>query len=45
VAFALRVGALDGRYPELTQAATARLRASLVPKAQLWVDGRQVPLG
>ena len=45
MAFALRVGARDGRYPEPAQAATARLPASLVPNAQLWVDGRQVPPG
>lgn len=38
LAFACRVGALDGRHPALYGAAVKRLRSALVPGAALWVD-------
>jgi ubiquinone/menaquinone biosynthesis C-methylase UbiE len=48
LAFAVRVGALDGRHPEAGRRALARLRAVLVPTGRLFVDGgdplREVPL-
>jgi ubiquinone/menaquinone biosynthesis C-methylase UbiE len=39
LAFALRVGALDGRHPEAGQRALTRLAAVLHPRARLFVDG------
>ncbi|GAA3608920.1 class I SAM-dependent methyltransferase [Agrococcus terreus] len=36
---AIRVGALDGRHPELEAQALAHLAAATVPGAQLWTDG------
>ena len=49
LAFAFRVGALDGRYPEAERRVLARLGAVLVPGGRLFVDGgdplREVPLG
>jgi SAM-dependent methyltransferase len=39
LAFAVRVGALDGRHPEAGRRALARLRAALVPDGRLLVDG------
>lgn len=39
LAFAVRVGALDGRHPELEDRAMARLRDALGPGARLFVDG------
>jgi cyclopropane fatty-acyl-phospholipid synthase-like methyltransferase len=39
LAFAMRVGALDGRHPKIEQAALARLRAALVPGGSLFLDG------
>lgn len=39
LAFALRVGALDGRYPALGEQVLARLRDALAPEAPLFVDG------
>lgn len=39
LAFALRVGALDGRHPAAADWALARLRAALAPGALLLVDG------
>ncbi|GIW85842.1 MAG: methyltransferase type 12 [Isosphaeraceae bacterium] len=49
LAFAVRVGALDGRHPETQQAALARIRAALRKKGRLFIDGgypiREVPLG
>ncbi len=39
LAFAVRVGALDGRHPEAGQRARTRLRAVLVPSGRLLVDG------
>ena len=48
LAFAVRVGAFDGRHPEAGLQAMARLRAALVPAGRLLVDGgdplREVPL-
>ena len=38
LAFACRVGALDGRHPELFDAAIAGLRRALRPGAALYVD-------
>ena len=38
VAFACRVGALDGRHPKLYADAIARLRRALVPGGILYVD-------
>jgi cyclopropane fatty-acyl-phospholipid synthase-like methyltransferase len=39
LAFAVRVGALDGRHPESWPAARARLAAALTPAGRLFVDG------
>lgn len=39
LAFAVRVGAFDGRHPEVGEQALARLRTMLVPGALLHVDG------
>ena len=39
LAFAMRVGALDGRHPELEQRALARLGAALSPAGRLFIDG------
>ncbi|MEV6962135.1 methyltransferase domain-containing protein [Streptomyces sp. NPDC051207] len=48
IAFAVRVGALDGRHPEAEQRALARIAAALAPGGRLYVDGgrplREVPL-
>ena len=48
LAFAVRVGALDGRHPRAGERARARIRAALVPGGRLFVDGgdplREVPL-
>ncbi len=48
LAFAVRVGALDGRHPAAGRLALARLRTVLVPAGRLWVDGgdplREVPV-
>lgn len=48
LAFAIRVGALDGRHPYLERQALARLRAALTPTGRLFVDGgaplRELPL-
>ncbi|XVV00570.1 SAM-dependent methyltransferase [Actinosynnema sp. CA-248983] len=49
LAFAVRVGALDGRHPEAGREARARIRAALVPGGRLLIDGgdpvREVDLG
>ena len=49
LAFACRVGALDGRHPRLYEAALRQLRAALVPGAPLFVDTgdplRRIDLG
>ncbi|WP_044506416.1 SAM-dependent methyltransferase [Gordonia sp. KTR9] len=39
VAFALRVGALDGRHPELYDAAVQAVARALRPGGELFVDG------
>ena len=44
LAFANRVGALDGRHPALRPRAMARLREALTPDGRLFVDGTEVPL-
>ena len=49
LAVAIRVGALDGRHPEVGGKARARIAAALVPGGRLFIDGddplRDVPLG
>lgn len=48
IAFAVRVGALDGRHPQAGQRARARLVAALTAGGRLFIDGgdplREVPL-
>jgi ubiquinone/menaquinone biosynthesis C-methylase UbiE len=48
LAFALRVGAFDGRHPEIEARALARVAAALRPGAELLIDGgdplRRIPL-
>lgn len=48
LAFAIRVGALDGRHPELEARARQRVAAALTPAGELFIDGgdplRTVPL-
>ncbi|HEY0735229.1 MAG TPA: class I SAM-dependent methyltransferase [Herpetosiphonaceae bacterium] len=39
LAFAVRVGALDGRHPELEQRALQRIAAALTPDGRLFIDG------
>ena len=39
LAFAFRVGALDGRHPEAGRAARARIAAALAPGGRLLIDG------
>lgn len=39
LAFAMRVGALDGRHPELAERALAAIAAALTRKGRLYVDG------
>jgi SAM-dependent methyltransferase len=39
LAFALRVGALDGRHPQAGALALPRIRAALVPGGRLFIDG------
>jgi cyclopropane fatty-acyl-phospholipid synthase-like methyltransferase len=39
LAFAVRVGALDGRYPEAGRLARARIAAALKPRGRLFIDG------
>lgn len=39
LAFAVRVGALDGRHPALFDAAVSNIRAALIPGGQLLIDG------
>lgn len=39
LAFAVRVGALDGRHPELAERALACIARALVPRGRLLVDG------
>jgi hypothetical protein len=48
LAFAVRVGALDGRFPEAGRTALARIAAALTPAGRLFIDGgdplRELPL-
>jgi SAM-dependent methyltransferase len=39
LAFAVRVGALDGRHPELEARAIERIARALVPYGDLYIDG------
>jgi ubiquinone/menaquinone biosynthesis C-methylase UbiE len=39
LAFAVRVGALDGRHPDLAHRALQRIAATLGPEGRLFVDG------
>jgi SAM-dependent methyltransferase len=39
IAFAVRVGALDGRYPEAGRLARQRIRRALVKGGLLYIDG------
>lgn len=39
LAFAIRVGALDGRHPEAFERASARIAAALKPRGKLFIDG------
>ncbi|MEU3273401.1 SAM-dependent methyltransferase [Saccharomonospora sp. NPDC006951] len=39
IAFAVRVGALDGRHPDAGRIAKERIAAALVPGGRLFVDG------
>ncbi len=39
LAFAVRVGALDGRHPHTGALARARIAAALTPTARLFIDG------
>lgn len=41
LAFAIRVGALDGRHPRAGARARERIAAALTPTGQLFVDGRR----
>ncbi|RWB53670.1 bifunctional 2-polyprenyl-6-hydroxyphenol methylase/3-demethylubiquinol 3-O-methyltransferase UbiG [Mesorhizobium sp.] len=49
IAFAMRVGALDGRHPETGRAALARIKSALRPGGRLFIDGgdplKEVELG
>ncbi|QVQ53755.1 methyltransferase domain-containing protein [Spiractinospora alimapuensis] len=49
LAFAVRVGALDGRHPTAGALALPRIAGALVPGGRLLIDGgdplREVPLG
>lgn len=38
-AFAIRVGALDGRHPEIAQQALEKIKQALKPNAKLYMDG------
>ena len=48
LAFAVRVGALDGRHPELERRARQRIRDAMTPDGRLYIDGgdplREMPL-
>jgi SAM-dependent methyltransferase len=39
IALAVRVGALDGRHPELEQIALHRIASALTPRGRLFIDG------
>ena len=44
LAFAVRVGALDGRHPHLEQQALHRIAAALTPAGRLFIDSREIAL-
>lgn len=48
LAFAFRVGALDGRHPAAGATALSRIAAALTPRGRLFIDGgdplREIPL-
>jgi cyclopropane fatty-acyl-phospholipid synthase-like methyltransferase len=47
IAIAVRVGALDGRHPEVEAKALQRIASALTPKGRLFIDGeplREIPL-
>ncbi|MBN9267149.1 MAG: class I SAM-dependent methyltransferase [Hyphomicrobium sp.] len=39
LAIAFRVGAFDGRHPEIEEMAIARVKAALKPKGRMFIDG------
>ena len=39
LAFAVRVGALDGRHPRAGAVARRQIKAALVPEGELYIDG------
>lgn len=39
IAFAVRVGALDGRHPEIEQQAISKIRKALTQKGHIYTDG------
>lgn len=39
LAFAIRVGALDGRHPERGRVALQKIAAALTPEGRLFIDG------
>jgi cyclopropane fatty-acyl-phospholipid synthase-like methyltransferase len=39
IAVAVRVGALDGRHPELEQTALHRIASALTPRGRIFIDG------
>lgn len=49
LAFAVRVGALDGRHPEIEKEASSRISASLKKGGRLFIDGgnplKEIKLG
>jgi cyclopropane fatty-acyl-phospholipid synthase-like methyltransferase len=49
LAVAVRVGALDGRHPELEEKVGARIAAALMKEGRLYTDGgdplKEIPLG
>ena len=48
LAFAVRVGALDGRHPEAGRVAVERIRKALVKNGRLFIDAKplkEIPLG
>jgi cyclopropane fatty-acyl-phospholipid synthase-like methyltransferase len=44
LAFAVRVGALDGRHPHLEEEALHRIAAALAPAGRLFIDGHETAL-
>jgi SAM-dependent methyltransferase len=41
LAFAMRIGALDGRHPELQKRAMIRLKSILKPEGRLYIDDQK----